>query len=138
MKNLLRLEELAQFLLCLFALIASDVPWWPYVLLAIGPDIGMLGYLVNSKVGALTYNVLHHKGVAVVHLGGAIMLGYGQRPMEGLLQEGSILLITGVILYGHASLDRIFGYGLKFGNNFQHTHMGWIGKGGPWGTKNDE
>ena len=48
------------------------------------------------------------------------------------------LFITGIILYGHASMDRIFGYGLKFAENFQHTHMGWIGKGGPSGTKNDE
>ena len=26
-------------------------------------------------------------------------------------------------------MDRIFGYGLKFGDNFHHTHLGWIGKG---------
>ncbi len=24
-------------------------------------------------------------------------------------------------------MDRIFGYGLKFGDNFHHTHLGWIG-----------
>ena len=50
MKNLLRLEELAQFALCLLALIAKDVSWWCYLLLVLGPDIGMLGYLVNIRV----------------------------------------------------------------------------------------
>jgi|GEM_PF-4046304 len=25
-------------------------------------------------------------------------------------------------------MDRIFGYGLKFGDNFRHTHLGGIGK----------
>ncbi len=69
MKNLLRLEELAQFLVCLLALVMSDVPWWTYLLLALGPDVGMLGYVVNASVGALTYNMLHHKGLALVLVG---------------------------------------------------------------------
>ena len=37
-------------------------------------------------------------------------------------------LLLGIILFGHASMDRVFGYGLKFGDNFHHTHLGWIGK----------
>ncbi len=45
-----------------------------------------------------------------------------------MMMDGMELIVTGLILYGHASLDRIFGYGLKFGNSFQHTHLGWIGK----------
>ena len=127
MKNLLRLEELAQFLLCLAALAYLGVPWWCYLLLFLGPDIGMLGYLVNSQVGAFTYNLLHHKALALL----VLFIGiYGN---VTTLFEGSvlweILTNTGLILYGHASMDRIFGYGLKFGDNFHHTHLGWIGKG---------
>jgi hypothetical protein len=26
-------------------------------------------------------------------------------------------------------MDRMLGYGLKFSDGFQHTHLGWIGKG---------
>ena len=131
MKNLLRLEELAQFLLCLFILIANDVAWWYYVLLLIGPDIGMLGYLVNTKVGAVTYNLLHHKAIGLIF----IVLGtyrYFATALVSLLFdtefETDAIMIAGFILFGHASLDRIFGYGLKFGDSFQHTHLGWIGK----------
>ena len=40
-----------------------------------------------------------------------------------------VLLLAAIILFGHASMDRMFGYGLKFGDHFQHTHLGWIGKG---------
>jgi hypothetical protein len=45
MKNLLKLEELAQFLLVLFALYTAHASWWVFLLLLIGPDISMLGYL---------------------------------------------------------------------------------------------
>jgi hypothetical protein len=130
MKNLLRLEELAQFLLCLLLLITNDVAWWCYLLLLLGPDIGMLGYLFNTKVGAVTYNVLHHKGMALALFGIGLFFGHLYKDLSGLPFEYGHFLIAGIILYGHASLDRIFGYGLKFGDSFQHTHLGWIGKVG--------
>jgi|GEM_PF-3709415 len=53
MKDLLRLEELAKFLFCLFWLVLAKLPWRCYLLFILGPDISMLGYLVNSRVGAL-------------------------------------------------------------------------------------
>ncbi|HQW04579.1 MAG: DUF4260 domain-containing protein [Flavobacteriales bacterium] len=133
MKNLLRLEELAQFLLCLLLLITNDVAWWCYLLLLLGPDIGMLGYLINTKVGAVTYNVLHHKalGVLLFVVGSYRFFGAGAETILFDVHFGvDLLMVAGVILYGHASLDRIFGYGLKFGDSFQHTHLGWIGKVG--------
>lgn len=129
MKNLLKLEELAQFLFCLVVLILSDeVAWWTYLLLLVGPDIGMLGYLISPQAGAFSYNLLHHKGLAVV----LIMLGYYSTLLSFFDHLPAInwfgFVVTGIILYGHASMDRIFGYGLKFGDNFHHTHLGWIGK----------
>ena len=129
MKNLLRLEELAQFLICVVALIINDVPWWVYLILLLGLDIGMLGYLVNSRFGAISYNALHHKGLAL------LLICVGQ--YMGLMSFADVadpsplwhvVIIAGIILYGHSSMDRIFGYGLKFGDNFHHTHLGWIGK----------
>ena len=129
MKNLLRLEELAQFLLCLVVLIASDVSWWVYLLLLIGPDIGMLGYLINTRVGAITYNILHHKGVALLVAAGGGISTYLMLITESPGSFERLTVLAGIILYGHASLDRIFGYGLKFRDSFQHTHLGWIGKG---------
>ena len=66
MKTLLKLEEAAQFLACLFLLFKLDSEWWWYLLLVLGPDIGMLGYLVNARIGAVTYNLLHHKGIALL------------------------------------------------------------------------
>ena len=128
MKNLLKLEELAQFLLCLGLLIAGGSPWWIYVLLALGPDVGMLGYLVSPRAGAITYNLFHHKAVALVVIVIGLGVLFGQNLWSDTATENVNILAVGIILYGHASMDRIFGYGLKFGDSFQHTHLGWIGK----------
>ena len=127
MKSLLRLEEFAQFLACLLLLVMNAVPWWAYLLLLLGPDIGMLGYLVNTRVGAITYNLFHHKGIAL--LVAALALGSDLLNLAlATPGPGHGLLLTAIILYGHSSMDRALGYGLKFGDHFQHTHLGWIGK----------
>jgi len=36
--------------------------------------------------------------------------------------------VIGIILFGHSSMDRMFGYGLKLGQGFKYTHLGIIGK----------
>ena len=124
MKTLLKLEELAQFLLCLVLLLLKGVAWWWYLLLLVGPDIGMLGYLIGPRTGALTYNLLHHKGLALLVLLLAFVVEVGNM----LTNVNTVWLPIGLVLYGHASMDRVFGYGMKFGDNFHHTHLGWIGK----------
>lgn len=116
MKNLLRVEELGMFLLGLLLFATLEYAWWIFPLLILAPDISMAGYLAGSKAGAFTYNLFHHKGVAV----GVYMLG-------SWLQLPEVML-AGVILFSHASMDRIFGYGLKYTDAFKHTHLGWIGK----------
>lgn len=129
MNNLLRLEELAQFLACLIVFVIISAPWWVYVLLIIGPDIGMLGYLVSTRVGAFSYNLMHHKLTAIVV---GLLLPYLVHEFagpDGWLEDLYVpLAYSGIILLGHSAMDRIFGYGLKFGDNFHHTHLGWIGK----------
>lgn len=127
MKNLLRLEELGQFGLCLTALIMFDVPWWSYLLLALGPDVGMLGYLVSPRLGAITYNLLHHKLIALALVAAAFLL-FPRAVVGDAGHLAYYLIVSGIILYGHASMDRIFGYGLKFNDSFHNTHLGWIGK----------
>ena len=116
MKNLLKLEEWAMLALAVAGLYSLQVSWWWYVLLALGPDISMLGYLAGPTAGALCYNFFHHKAVAVV----AFWLGYA----TGL----PLLEIIGIVLFGHSSLDRALGYGLKFKEGFIYTHLGMIGK----------
>nr|WP_317129543.1 DUF4260 family protein [Aequorivita sinensis] len=46
----------------------------------------------------------------------------------GFYFEYSLLILIGVILFSHAAVDRIFGSGLKYSDNFKNTHLGKIGK----------
>ena len=116
MKNLLKLEELFMFVITIFLFSRMDFAWWWYPVLLFTPDISMLGYLLGPKLGAYAYNFIHHKalGVSIYAL--------------GILGASPALQLAGLILFGHSSMDRVFGYGLKHTDAFQHTHLGMIGK----------
>jgi len=116
MKNTLKIEELAQFALGIALFSQLDFAWWWFPALLLAPDIGALGYLINTRVGAITYNLFHNKAIAIT-----IMLA-------GLFYVGDLCTLIGVILFAHSALDRAFGYGLKYPDNFKHTHLGTIGK----------
>lgn len=115
MKNSLKLEEVLLFGLGVYLFSLLPFEWWWFLVLILVPDIGMLGYLFGNKTGALTYNLFHHKGVAIaIYLTGS----YLSMPMIQLI---------GVILFAHSAMDRIFGYGLKYNKGFKFTHLGEIG-----------
>lgn len=116
MKNMLKLEELVQLAVAVWLALQLPYPGWWYGALFLTPDIGMLGYLVNTRVGAITYNVFHHKGLAL----GIYLVG--------LILPAIPLQFAGLLLFGHSAFDRVFGYGLKYSDHFKNTHLGWIGK----------
>ena len=116
MKITLKLEELVMLIFGIYLFSGLAFSWWWFVGLFFVPDIGMLGYLINDKVGAFVYNIFHHKGIA--------LLLY----MIGLFLENEILQLTGIVLFSHSSFDRMVGYGLKYENGFKFTHLGEIGK----------
>jgi len=115
MKDILKLEELGMFVISIFGLYWLRCSWWYYGLMLIAPDLSMLGYMFGKKVGAASYNFFHHKGVAAV----AIIIGAEMKL--------TYLLIIGIIIFGHSSMDRIMGYGLKTERGFKFTHLGKIG-----------
>ena len=116
MNYLLQLEELAQFALVVFALRYQPIqlPWWIWPVVFLAPDLGMIGYLFNPAVGAVTYNLMHHKLIAIALIG----IGY--------FTHQPVVVFIGLIIYGHASIDRMLGYGLKYPDAFKHTHLGWM------------
>lgn len=116
MTNLLKLEELGQFMLSILLFAQLDFAWWVFPACLLLPDLSMIGYLANPRVGALLYNIFHHKLLAISIL------------MVGFWMNHPPLMLVGIILFGHSAMDRIFGYGLKYNDDFKHTHLGWIGK----------
>ena len=115
MKTLLKLEALALWGLSIFLFSRLDYAWWWYPLLFFVPDLSMVGYVFGARLGALVYNVVHHHAVSI----GLYILGFAL----GI----PILELIGVVLLGHSSLDRVLGYGLKYSDSFQNTHLGTIG-----------
>jgi hypothetical protein len=112
MLTLLKLEEIGLFLLSVFLFSRLEYSWWLFPALFLAPDLSVLGYIFGPRVGALSYNAAHHKGIAAA----LFVLG-------GLVGH-SLWSLAGVILLGHSSLDRALGYGLKYPDSFHHTHLG--------------
>ena len=116
MKKIIQLEETAMFAAALMLLYTFSPAWWWYLLLILGPDISMFGYAFGNRVGAASYNLFHHKGIALAFA----CIGY--------YLQNEALQMTGIVLFGHSSMDRLFGYGLKLNEGFAFTHLGKIGK----------
>jgi hypothetical protein len=116
MKTILKIEEFAITGLAILYMTTLNIgisQWW-YILLFMLPDIGIAGYAFGKKSGAFIYNFLHHKLLAAIFL------------VLGFIISNDYLLLTGAILFGHSSFDRIMGYGLKYFDGFKHTHLGMM------------
>ncbi len=120
MKFILKLEQVALFLfsIILFSEI-TDLPWYFYAALFFVPDISFIAYAINTKIGAVFYNLLHHQGIWIFI------------SILGFYSEIEWLLGLGIVFTGHAAFDRLFGYGLKYSDSFNHTHLGFIGNNSP-------
>lgn len=116
MKTTLKLEEAAQLIFAVYLTSFIPFDWWWYWVFFFSPDIAFLGYVFNPRIGAFTYNVLHHKGIALIIY------------MIGIYLVNFELEFIGLLLFGHSAFDRLLGYGLKYEDSFHHTHLGFIGK----------
>lgn len=113
--RLLRLEGAALLAGSLLAYATTGQSWWLVPLAFLFPDLFAIGYLAGTKVGARTYNLAH-----VTPLPGALIA-------FGWWQNTSLAVALGLVWLAHIGLDRMLGYGLKYGDDFQHTHLS--GKG---------
>lgn len=59
--------------------------------------------------------IFHHKGIA--------FFAY----LAGIYLNNELLQLTVIILFGHPSMDRILGYGLKYDGSFNKPNLGIIG-----------
>ena len=117
MKYLLKSEGLALFLFftfLYFQLYPSE--WKLFAWLFFAPDLSFAAYVISKKLGAIAYNVFHHQGFLLA----LCAMGY--------FMDEQVLLQAGLIFLAHSNFDRVAGYGLKYLDNFDHTHLGWIGK----------
>jgi len=115
-RAILLLEGFALFAACLFAYAKLGHSWWLFAALILAPDLGMIGYLRNAKLGARLYNAFHIT---------ALPIGIG---VWGYLWPEPLAVSIALIWLAHIGMDRMLGYGLKYESAFSDTHLGRIGK----------
>ncbi|MFI2741301.1 DUF4260 domain-containing protein [Zhouia sp. PK063] len=112
MKFQLQLEEAFMLALGIIAFSTLNISWWWFAGLFLAPDIGMIGYMINTKVGAYGYNIFHNKAIAIAFF------------ITGIYTNHLIMQFVGILLFSHSSFDRMFGFGLKYNSGFKDTHLG--------------
>jgi len=118
MKTIIKLEEAAITAISIYFLTKYNLglPVWAWVLLFFSPDLSMLGYLAGTRIGAYTYNLFHHRGIAL------LVVAFG------LITAQNMVVSIGILLFAHSSFDRMLGFGLKFTDDFKNTHLGRMGQ----------
>ena len=110
-RPLLRLEGAAVLIVSLFSYHWSQGSWLPFALLFLVPDLSILGYAANLRVGAITYNAVH------TYVGPLVLAGYSLG-----LNRPAIFSLS-LIWIAHIGLDRMLGFGLKYPARFKDTHL---------------
>ena len=107
----LQLEALAAFSLASVVYAQQHFSWWLYGSLFFVPDLFMLGYLVNPRIGALIYNLGHTYVVPCLLIG------------ISALSHAALVFAVALIWCAHIGFDRTMGYGLKCDSGFKVTHL---------------
>ncbi|MDL4839891.1 DUF4260 domain-containing protein [Aquibacillus rhizosphaerae] len=88
-----------------------DFPIWLFFVLLFIPDITMVGYAFNNKIGAKVYNLGHSFVLPLL-----LAIGY-----FFFLNEHLLIII--IIWIAHIFMDRLLGFGLKYQDSFNQTHI---------------
>ena len=113
-KLLLHVEGTAIFLTSLIFYHSLNLSWLTFIIFLLAPDLIMLTYLINTRIGSLTYNIIHTYALPLSLTALALLLDW------------SLGLQTALIWTAHIGLDRMVGYGLKYPDNFKHTHLNQV------------
>ena len=111
-KVILRLEGLAVLLGSIwFFFIEIDAVWWLFPLLLLVPNLSMIGYVKDTRLGAITYDLMHTYILAVAVI------------TAGVMTDNTLTISLGLILSSHIGMDRALEYGLKYPTHFKNTHF---------------
>ena len=108
---LLHLEGVVIFLITLVLYSQGHHRWWFYAALFLTPDLFMLGYLANVRIGSALYNLAHTLTCPIVLL------------ILGLWLPAPQLFPYALIWVSHIGFDRMLGFGLKYPTVFKDTHL---------------
>jgi hypothetical protein len=108
---LLRIEGAAIFAAAVVVYFHEGFSWWLLLVLALAPDLSMIGYLAGPRVGALAYDAAHTLTAPV------------SLAVVGVLADSDTAVQLALIWLAHIGADRAIGYGLKYPTAFEDTHL---------------
>ncbi len=109
---ILRLEGAGVLAAASLAYAHADQGWLLFALLFLAPDLALAGYAAGPRAGALLYNVAHSTLLPLLTVG------------AGLATAMPLPSAVGLIWLAHIGFDRALGFGLKYSDHFNHTHLG--------------
>jgi hypothetical protein len=115
-RTVLRVEGAVALAAATVAYAHVGLGWGWFAALFLVPDLSLLGYLVDRRVGAIAYNAGHST------VGPALLAAVA------LVTGRAGLLPVALIWVAHIGFDRMLGYGLKYATAFGATHLGRVGR----------
>lgn len=113
-RTILRLEHAIVLAVLVYLYWQHGASWILFAVFLLAPDLLMAGYLRNTRLGAILYNTSHS------YIGPLLLGAFSLYRPE--------LVPAAIIWAAHIAFDRALGYGLKYADSFQHTHLGMIGR----------
>jgi hypothetical protein len=110
----LHLEGLALLIAALAVYASQPYSWWAFIGLLLVPDLPLLLYPINERIGSLAYNLVHTTLFPL-----ALML-------LSLSLDASLGLQLALIWLAHIGMDRAVGYGLKYAGDMKRTHFSQV------------
>jgi hypothetical protein len=108
---LLRIEGSLLFAVSILCYRETHASWILFAALLLVPDVSMVGYLANAKIGATIYNAVHTLAAPL------LLLAYAIATQHAALFPYALIWTT------HLGVDRMLGYGLKYPTQFKDTHL---------------
>ena len=108
---LLRLEGATVLTAAVFVYTQLGGSWLLFAALILAPDLTMLGYLLNVRVGSAVYNLIH------TYILPALLLAFAW------LTDATPGIPIALIWLTHIGADRMLGFGLKYPTEFRDTHL---------------
>lgn len=108
---LLRVEEVCLFTASVWLYAHLHYSWVLFAVLFLAPDLFMLGFLANARVGSALYNLGHWLLLPLVFF------------VAGYVSGRPLLMAVATIWFSHIAFDRALGYGLKYPTFFKDTHL---------------
>ena len=111
-KNIIRVESLVVFLSTIFFYQTMQYKWIWFAILFFVPDIAIMFYMINKRVGSICYNIIHTYSIPIIGI-----------LINSLFFKMDFINIISLTFIAHISMDRFIGFGLKYPDDFKVTHI---------------